>query len=149
MGSALKIITAQELLERIPEYDGAAQGPDDARYFLPSKQWLDEFGEWIRMNAPEAYQTETFDCDDFANWAKVMASESAAKSNEVRDAGAAFFVCGISNPNDLLGATGAAHALNLVLCDDENWYFFEPQSGQSISLADAAGHYDSLLYVRV
>lgn len=104
----------------------------DAEYFCPSYEWLTKFGAWLgRRNA--TYIEESYDCDDFAFDARCKATESHKKAswlnpesrlgkNVGHTVGIVFLNCDTPQGPD-------HHAMNMVLCSDDQWYFLEPQNG--------------------
>lgn len=101
----------------------------DENYVLPSREWLGEFGAYIRGKAP-AYVPQTFDCEQFARWAAHEADLSLV------GAGATGTGHTFGEATTLKGRE--LHALNLCICSDEKVYAFEPQTG-AVTPADPAG----------
>ena len=106
----------------------------DNAYVTPSREWLGDFGRWLRRQAPE-YFAEKFDCENFARWASCEADKALYATDET-GAGHTFAeaTCVIAGPD----RQPLAHALNVCLCDDDALYVLEPQTGDVCALADFA-----------
>ena len=103
--------------------------PRDGRAFCPSVDWLREVGQWLFQHR-KPYQIEKYDCDDFALWAQVCATDALCQNGSVMDCGHSFRCADIMIPNEGLNGIGPGlHATNICYCSDETLYFLEPQTG--------------------
>lgn len=96
----------------------------------PTNKWVQDFGEWVKINKSK-YEAQSWDCDEFALWARVKASESLCQNRKLRTYGHSFLVCTLLlDPDQTLNGIsgGGWHACNIVRTP-EGWVFFEPQSG--------------------
>lgn len=117
------------------------RAPVDSEIFLPSVDWLRQFGRWLAANPPSPYVAEAWDCDDFAIWARVEASKAWLAARDERISGHGLGYCEVwtnshefwSNVNTGLGK----HAWNLCKTRDDGWHFLEPQTGRTIEYEKA------------
>ena len=140
------ILSRQELIAELsaPPFNVKAFCPTgvDERYFCPALGWLREFSEYL-VWSQENYKVEKYDCDNFAMAAAVKANIALNRNKKIKDADSAFFfaVIMLASGASLNGVQGdfifgGLHATNLVRCSDNEWYFFEPQSGESKNAKD-------------
>lgn len=104
----------------------------DENYVAPSREWLGEFAAYLKRNTP-SYFPQKFDCENFTRWAACEA-DKALYASESSDAGHTFGEAACVIRDD--GGRFVAHALNVVLCEDEQLYVLEPQNGGVFLLAD-------------
>ena len=103
----------------------------DRELFAPHAGWLPEFWGRIRGRKKPAIENAR-DCDDFAFWARVEASDENAASG--RKLGHTFLICTIglyANFNGIDAEAVSGHATNIVRTSDQGWVFFEPQPGET------------------
>lgn len=149
-----QIISGIELVERVGKLGCAdVKFFRDARYFLPSRDWLvNRFAPFLRnkfWTYKRAYIKSRFDCDKFAHEAMLdakidaflmanaaqFALEAATlclKENEdIGDAGMAFLYTEVLIlPGRVLNGVGAGkHAQNTVFHPDGSASAFDPQNG--------------------
>lgn len=147
------IITGWDLFERVNRYN-PLEGVKlfrDARYFLPSRDWLENaFAPFLKKKFwtyKRAYIKSRFDCDKFAHEARLEAKidaflmanaaefalEAAAlclkESEDIGDAGMAFLYaeCTILPGRSLNTVRDGNHAQNMVFHPDGE-SAFEPQN---------------------
>ena len=102
--------------------------PRDRKLFLPSPGWLDAFAHWM-FGRRNLFRAEAWDCDDFAMWAVVEAAQANADSR--REIGNAFLYATFMYHKPVLDIPAGGHSANIVYCDDEKLWLFEPQNGRS------------------
>ena len=136
------ILTADEYFSTILDCGFASVTvARDRRVFCPSLDWVREFGSWLVAHA-KPYQAEKYDCDDFAEWGKVCATEALFQNVSITDAGHSFFIADvvIGSGCHLNGIPGpGVHATNACLGNDSILYLCEPQTGQVMRSADVRG----------
>lgn len=107
----------------------------DESYVAPSLEWVKEFAAYLRQNQPN-YFAQKFDCENFARWAACEADKSLYNNPDIKDAGHTFGEAScVIETNGRFGG----HAMNIVLCDDENLYAFEPNGGVVTPVDEFAG----------
>lgn len=129
------IIPGQQLREELLALGfKVVEGPNDARVFCPSTDWLQKFGTFIWQTKPQ-FNPRRYDCEDHSIRALNEATEAfqaAALDTYPEDCGHGFGLCkiGISFTGDLMGVPGGAipHRLNIVRTAT-GLVFFEPQQG--------------------
>jgi len=161
------IITGYELLQRIGDLGvGDVKVFRDARYFLPSRDWLDNaFAPFLKhefWQYQRAYIKSKFDCEDFAfealleadidryvmsraaKFSLAAATRSLVANKEIGDAGHAFLYVEVTiKPGGSLnGVRDGKHATNLCLHPDGTASFFEPQNSFTCDAHEAL-HPDS------
>lgn len=133
----------------------------DARYFLPTRDWLgNTFAPFLHHTFwayQRAYIKSKFDCEDFAfeaeleadidrylqsrtaKFALKAATRSLVASPEIGDAGHAFLYVEVSilPGRSLNGVADGKHATNLCLHPDGGATFFEPQNSQLTNALEA------------
>jgi hypothetical protein len=125
------ILTASEFEDRLSIFDwNETPSPSDRRYFCPSLKWLKEFAAFL-ANQGIPYTPQSHDCDDYADAARVEATRALLKNPELltKEVTHTFIRVDLFINKPLNEVTGH-HATNLCLCDDEQFYFIEPQNGQ-------------------
>lgn len=147
------IITGVEVWQRLTAL-GARDVKvfQDARYFLPSRQWLgNTFAPFLKgefWQYQRRYIKSKFDCENFAfeaeleadieryvmsraaRFAVKAATRSLVANPAIEDAGHAFLYAEVSilPGRELNGVRDGKHATNLVLHPDGSASFFEPQN---------------------
>jgi len=105
----------------------------DKNYFMPSLEWLDDFGSFLKNEAPREFIDESFDCDDFTRWGLVQASLALCKNETlVKKTAPAMIEAWVFIERDeaLNRIPGpGAHVTIMTYCNNEEWYFLEPQNG--------------------
>lgn len=122
----------------------------DRRYSQPSKAWVEKFGDWVSKHQPSKFAPDSFDCDDFARWARFRASMTliknpalVAKESTHTFIEAWVYIKAGRKLNDVAG--GQTHATNLVLASDDKFYWFEPQNGRITSFNKAKASIEKLV----
>jgi hypothetical protein len=106
--------------------------PRDETVFIPSPEWLNEFGDWLHADVLNSWQAGKFDCDDFAIRAVDRATESLVRNGDAENCGHAFCYAEIylATARTIFTIEGPGwHAANIVRCVD-GWHYFEPQVGK-------------------
>jgi len=113
--------------------------PRDATNACPSKEWMIGFGLYCRQYQPAKPESgEGGDCDDAAIWCVNEARKAALADVDCRGHGFAVCYCQVAlsvadDEGNLFGLNGIPggtdHVTILIRCDDDLWYFFEPQTG--------------------
>jgi hypothetical protein len=104
----------------------------DPDLFIPSVNWLNEFGIHLSFSRPP-YKPQSFDCDDYAIWSLHKANAAnAATGNHLGHTFSYATMLLRQNINGIKsdGTFSGMHACNIVLCDDGHVHIFEPQTGQ-------------------
>ena len=132
------ISPALDYCVRLNELGWECDEPNDDNLFRPSKKWLVEFGAYLFRKRP-FYKVEKFDCDNFAAWCVVLATESLLANPSVTNCDHSIIRCTfrvLKGP--VLGGTmrSGKHAASLVWLDEGPIVLFEPQNGQ---FTDAQG----------
>lgn len=116
--------------------DSLLLGPEDAVYYaLSAAQIEDLVSFWRARREMFRYREEAWDCDDFAreflHLSRIWSMRTLGGLPIAPAVGSAYILVD-GNYELFPGApmvTGAAHVINLILRDDGQWLFFEPQSG--------------------
>lgn len=111
-------------------------GPMDSYYFAPTQSEIDEMLAFIKARRePFPYIPEAWDCDSFAfeayHWANVWGVRHTAGRRGAPTMAVAFVK--LDGPYPLSAGEPYAqgyHAINVILRDDGQWFFFEPQNGR-------------------
>lgn len=111
----------------------------DRQLFCPSSAWLNDFTGYLKDHSRPA-QGEAWDCDDYAFWARALASEANAAAGHLT--GHAFLFCSIGLYDSTNGIESSSsgplgHATNLVRTSDKGWLLYEPQTGKWCDLRGA------------
>lgn len=104
----------------------------DRSYFAPARSWLGKFAKLLAKNPPVEYARESFDCDEFAMWAVLEASKALYRNPDLRGRVSHTLIqAWLRIGSGLNGIPGpGAHATILCYCNDEEWYWLEPQNGK-------------------
>ena len=124
------IQSAEQLRKELLEAGFGHVETRDARCYLPSLEWLKEFGSWFIEDLPD-YAPEKYDCDDFAIRALDRSNDALRKAGKIQNAGHAFGYATIktASGSDWFGQPGPiCHACN-IMCSQSGWYYFEPSLG--------------------
>ncbi len=101
--------------------------------------FLDYVSRRMEAEGVRAWVESKFDCDDFAHYLKGCATMCLLHSGYGKATHTMLVaIITIGAGKNLLGVGGeqnSCHANNLVRCTDGNWYFVEPQSALSRSVA--------------
>jgi len=104
----------------------------DASYACPTKKWVGKFFVWYRWCCARVgvVWKGCYDCDDFARLAAAFAQISHYLSDcEDKPQGLAF---GEFWYDSELGP----HAVNIILIEDSEAIWYEPQTGKELNLTD-------------
>lgn len=127
------ILTAEEFEDRLSIFDWNDDLKfSDRRYFCPSVHWLKQFSRFL-ANQGILYTPQSHDCDDFADAARVEATRALLKNRELKTYEVTHTFIRVDifiNETKPLNNITGHHATNLCLCNDEKFYFVEPQNGQ-------------------
>jgi hypothetical protein len=107
-------------------------GPEDMFYISPTQQDIEEMVAFAVANKERTpYVDEAWDCDNFAreakHWMDVWALRNYRNSRSAVTVGVAYVR--IADP---LGFFLGYHAMNVILRNDGQWFFYEPQNGKLI-----------------
>lgn len=128
-----------------PEADGSdiRLTPVDAAYNqLTAEEITELVAYWNANKAKLPYMEETWDCDDFANefayWARRWVAERTRGESAPPAVGCAYIAI-VNNyeigTRKIVWVKGTIyHVVNVILRDDGQWFFFEPQSGRMIPI---------------
>lgn len=103
----------------------------DFLYMCPSIEWVKDFAKDLAAMDHPTYAYEKWDCDDFAFWASLQASNARAESS-IADSGHTVLIAYVTLNKSVLGINveGALeHACLLILTSDADWVLLEPQTG--------------------
>lgn len=103
----------------------------DDVYVAPSVDWLRTFVPPLPSRFGQ-YVVNRNDCDKAAFGAKYFAHYSLRKTQAAGERGVTFAIAAVDlAAADVLGVRGpGVHAVNLVLCSDDEWYYLEPQTAR-------------------
>lgn len=125
--------TSDELNALFVELGFDCDPPNDERIYLPSQEWLSEFGTFLFRKKP-FYRIQSFDCDNFSAWCVVLASEALYNSG-FKDADHSVVRLIFTLRETVLGIKPGRHAANAVWLENRDLVLFEPQNGEFTSLA--------------
>ena len=134
----------EELVDSIqyllwPEMDlSAIRGPEDGNYYaLTPAQIADMISFWRARREPFPYLSDAWDCDDkareFHHLAHVWSIRLTGGAPIAPAVGSAYVRLNGDYPyfSVPVPAYGVYHVLNVFLRTDGQWFFFEPQTGNS------------------
>lgn len=132
-------ITASQFLIEVRELGFECWGPRDKNIYCPSRDWLEDFAEYLLENRISG-AAESWDCDDYA--LEAVAQASIACFNASIQAGHSFVYCTVRLWSALNGIEPevdqiTGHALNLVRLDSGDYFLFEPQNGSMTNAKQA------------
>ena len=128
----------------------------DSLYVLPSQPDMDDLLKFYqKRKEPLPYVTDGHDCDDFArafmHWAGVWSQHRYGRPKAAVAVGVAWVALhgDISDlfPGDHEHRT-AFHVINVILREDGQWFFFEPQS-RALSKVESMLYEGSLTISRI
>lgn len=127
---------SRRLWPEAPDNTEIKNGPLDAYYFTPSQAEIDELLAFIKARKEFfPYIPEAWDCDNFAIEAYYLAQVWAVRHTAGQwgppTVGIAYVK--LDGPYPLWDGEPDArgyHAINVILRDDGQWFFFEPQNGR-------------------
>lgn len=128
----------------------------DNLYVMPSQADLDDLRKFYdkrRERLP--YVTDGYDCDDFSrafmHWAGVWSQHRYGRPKAGVAVGTAWVILH-GNCSDLFPGNNSIitghHVINVILREDGQWFWFEPQSG-ALSKVESMLFEDSLTVVRI
>lgn len=123
-----------------PFSDSTEHGPEDGVYYSLSQVQIDDLLRFYndrRETFP--YIVDAWDCDDMAREFLHLSRIWNVRRNPgipfVPAVGAAYVL--VDGPYDLVSSSPvvkAAHVINVILRDDGQWLFFEPQTGKLLAI---------------
>ncbi len=130
-----KILKQEDYLHIIHQSLGPAPKPAnigavDPTMYCPSKKWLEkEFRQFLKENMT-GYLKHTDDCDDQADAARFFMSRCLRDTPQARGHGNPLGIARvwITGP-PLLGVSDALHENNIIVTDEGEALFLEPQRG--------------------
>lgn len=143
----------RKLLPSFP--DTVLQGPEDGLYFALSQAQIDDLVRF-HYDRREAfpYVVDAWDCDDMAReFLHLSRVWNIRRNGVLRCApavGAAYVR--LQGPYDLVDGSPFArayHVINVILRDDGQWFFFEPQSAKLLPIEGPVLYEQSIEVMKV
>lgn len=119
--------------------DGIKDGPVDSEYFSLTQAQIDDLFSFVKARREMTpYIAEAWDCDDFAlefhYLARVWAVRQMQGAQIAPTVGMAYVA--LDGPYPLVKnepfISGVYHAINVILRNDGQWFFVEPQNGSLV-----------------
>lgn len=121
--------------------EGAKDGPVDGIYFSLTQAEIDDLLSFVKARREMIpYIADAYDCDDFSlefhYWARVWAVRHTGGAPIAPAVGMAFVK--LDGPYPLFRSEpyviGVYHAINVILRNDGQWFFVEPQNGNLVPI---------------
>lgn len=143
----MRLIKGEEIYGELFDHAQNIEGPRDKQYICPARGWVTDFGAWLLPRLPK-YEADRFDCDDYALTALTLADTAPTRLKHSPAIGVARVA--IQEGKSLNGVEGgkAPHMTCVVRCDDNRWYYYEPQNNTMVEL-DKCRDVADLLFVWV
>ena len=151
----MKTVSGLQFKNALEELGFQTEMAMDDRYFRPSYEWLQIFGEWCKRH-PVDYEIETFDCDNIAEQQIVEADKAnrirTDATNVAKASDHTLVMCVVDIPQgknlngapgptpeeaDRIGRDFVRHATGICWCDAGDFHFIERTTGKIIHAQEA------------